>query len=362
MGKSWIAAAFATIAAAAPASAQNATLGQGAPVGAVEYARLTAQFTTLPLSPDEVRAIGRAELDRVLADIATVKTELGFEGSLPEYFEHLRTDDSLNYPNTDEGCAAYIADAKRAAEQVEARLDELLEPPPGLTALDVVAIPPDLPQEIVAMYAAPGVGLSASAPTPVERGTVVLNVTDGCAAPRLRLPALAWHEGVPGHHVQTAFALAAGLRPSPEPAAYFEGWALYAEQLPCELGLCEDPYDRLSVLYSAGARAGRVLIDVRLHVDGWTRENAEAFLLANTGLSEQQARLEVDRALARPSRVSAYTIGKVKFLELRARAEAAIGDRFDLRAFHRVLLEGGPVTLPDLETAVDAWIAEQAAG
>lgn len=347
--------------AAAQASAQQVpgASGDRIPVGAVEYARLTEQLTTLPLSPDEIRETAQRELDGALAGLGIVMEEVGFEGTTEEFFEFLRTDDRFYHPDTDEGRAAYLAEARRVAAEMAERLDELVEPPPTLTALDAMELPASYPPWTAAAIASPGMRFTPSDP-PLEIGALLFDLDDMRSAPTFAIPVLAYHEGVPGHHLQGTIEIGEfGSRQNIP--VYVEGWASYAMMLPKELGFFQDPYaeaGRLSV--SAGA-AARVLADVGLHVDGWTREEAVAFLLANTPATERRAQLDVERALARPATMSAYLVGMLKFQELRARAEAALGNGFDLRAFHHELLWPGQASLPDLEARIDAWIADTAA-
>jgi uncharacterized protein (DUF885 family) len=194
----------------------------------------------------------------------------------------------------------------------------------------------------------------------METGALLFRLDDMRSAPRFLLPVLAYHEGIPGHHLQTTMERASlgAATPAPRVPAYSEGWAAYAMMLPFELGLSGDPYAEAGRLSLLAGGAARMLVDVGLQVDGWTRDESVAFLLANTPASERDARLEVERSLARPATTSVYIVGMLEFRELRARAEAALGDAFDLRAFHQEVLRHGQLTLPALEEAVDRWIAD----
>jgi uncharacterized protein (DUF885 family) len=350
--------------AAGPVAAQDAAPGESiAAVGAEEYARLTELHTTLALTADDIRGIGRRELDRVLVEIQGEMDEVGFEGTTEEYFAFLRSDDRFYYPDTDEGRAAYLAEARRIAAEMGERLDALIEPPATLTALDAAPLPPNYPPWTTAAYASPGMRLTASAPV-METGALLFNLADMRSAPRFQIPVLSYHEGIPGHHLQLTIERAqprlAGQYSERIPA-YAEGWAAYAMQLPWELGLPQDPYANAGRLGLLSWGTARLLVDVGLAVDGWSREEAVAFLLANSALTERQARLEVERCVERPAASSVYMIGMLKFQELRARAEAVLGDEFDPREFHQVVLGQGQLTLPALENAVDVWIAEAAA-
>lgn len=346
---------------ACSAAAEDAASGQEfTPVGAAEYDRQTARNTTLALTADDIRAIGRRELDRAHEEMGAVLAEVGFIATIEEFFEHLRSDDRFYYPDTDEGREAYLAEARRRAAEMAERLDELIEPPATLTALDAAPIPPSYPPWTTAAYASPGMRLSASAP-PLETGALLFRLDDMRSSPRFLLPVLAYHEGIPGHHLQTTIERASlgDASPPPRVPVYSEGWAAYAMMLPFELGLSEDPYAEAGRLSLLAEGAARMLVDVGLQVDGWTQDEAVAFLLANTPASERRARLEVERSVARPATTSVYIVGMLKFQELRVRAETALGDDFDPRAFHRALLAQGQMPLPALEERADAWIAAE---
>ncbi len=354
------AAMLAVLRAAAPAVAQ-APAGEGvALLGAAAYDRLVEEHTTLPLTVEDIRYVGRRELDWAHGDLRAVMAELGFEGTLEDFFEHLRTDDRFYYPDTDEGRAAYLAEARRVAAEMGERLDELIEPPPALTGLDTAELPAHYPPWTTAAYGSPGLRLSASAPV-LERGALLFELDDMRSAPTFLIPALTYHEGIPGHHLQWTIeqALPPAERASPQyTPAYSEGWAAYAMMLPKELGLYQDPYAEVGRLSLLAEGAARMIVDVGLHVDGWTEDEAVAFLLANTPTSERRARLEIERSIAGPATTSVYIVGMLKLQQFRALAEGVLGEDFDRRAFHAELLRHGQAPLPALEEAVGRWIAE----
>ena len=335
--------------AAAPAAAQDALSP------AAEYARLTERYTTAAYTTDELRALGQSELERIGSELRAVMQEVGFDGSVEDFWNHLRTDDRFYYPDTADGRAAYLADAARIVAEIEARVGELVDLPPSssvmsLAPLQVGATPEGTAPVIAGGYNAP---TEDGAP-----GTLRFNLADMRSAPKFQMAAIAYHEGVPGHHLQMSVARdrPAGGPPQSGSGAFFEGWAHYAERLPLELDLYRDPYANAGRLGLEAWRAARLLADIGLAVDGWSRDRAIAFMLANTPLSQRQATLEIDRCIARPASTSVYIIGKVAFVDLRARAEAALGEAFDVRAFHYEALRHGPVSLPELEGVVDAWI------
>lgn len=332
--------AAAALAALVLAAAERASAD---PAGAAGFAVAIEGNTTVALTPDEARDLGRRELDRILADVRGVMAETGFEGTTEAFFAFLRDDDRFYQPDTAEGRAAYLAEAQRILDEMQARAGELIDPPPALRPL-------------AAEEMDGGAGTVAAA---AYGGRAIrFNLSDMRSAPTFMLAPIAYHEGVPGHHLQFAVPRAEGAAMTP---AFIEGWGHYAESLPDEIDLYPDPYARAGMLSLQAWRAARLLVDVGYHVDSWTRDEAVAFMLANTPLSERQVGLEVDRVMSAPAATSVYFIGKLKIEELRARAEAALGPGFDLRRFHRTMLEQSVPTLSALEEAMDAWLAAQTA-
>lgn len=338
--------------------------------GAV-YDHIVATQTSMPLTAEEARAIGERELARLLGEIETAAANAGFDGSVAALFDFLRTDDRFYYPNTDAGRAAYLAEATRVIERMRARLDEVVADPPEVP-LEVVRFSPEQESQAVSgMYRAGGRPIAGDSADTTSAAYVV-NLADMRAAPKYLLQALAHHEGLPGHHLQFMLeerrasrqAQATGVsaqalrfqRPRSF-GAHAEGWALYAEELPRELGLYDDPWSEVGRLGMEAWRAARLVVDVGIHRDGWTREEAIAFLLASTPLTETQARIEADRYARMPGQATSYMIGKLEIEELRARAESALGARFDLRAFHEEVLGYGSLPLPVLDEVIDRFIA-----
>jgi uncharacterized protein (DUF885 family) len=343
--------------------------------GAAYDAAIETQ-TSIPLTAEETRAIGERELARIHAEMAAVAADAGFVGTVAELFDFMRTGDQFYYPNTDEGRAAYLAEAERVIEAMRARLNEVVPDPPD-APLDVRRYPPEQESQAVAgMYQAGGRPIAGDSAESTSAAYVV-SLADMRAAPKYFLQPLAHHEGLPGHHLQFMLedrqrarrAAALGVSAEalrfapPRPSgAYSEGWALYAEELPRELGFYNDPWSEIGQLGMEAWRAARLVVDVGIHKDGWSRDAAIAHLLAYTPLSETQARIEVDRYARLPGQATSYMIGKLAIEEARARAEAALGADFDLRAFHQEVLGHGSPPLPVLDEVIDRWIVVRSAG
>jgi uncharacterized protein (DUF885 family) len=338
--------------------------------GAVYDGMIAAQTSTA-LTAGEARAIGERELARIHAEMVVAAPEGGFEGSAAALFDYMRTDDQFYYPNTDEGRAAYLAEARRVIDAMKARLGEVVPAPPD-APLEVRRYPPEQERQAIAgMYQAGGRPIAGDAAEATSAAYVVA-LADMSAAPKYFLQPLAHHEGLPGHHLQfmledrraaraaAATGVSAQALVFAQPrsfGAHAEGWALYAEELPRELGLYTDSWSVVGQLGMEAWRAARLVVDVGIHAEGWSRDEAIAFLLANTPLTETQARIEVDRYARLPGQATSYMIGKLAIEDARERAEAALGEDFDLRAFHDQVLGHGGLPLPVLDEVIDRWIA-----
>ena len=314
------------------------------------YHHLIASVTTTNLTSQEVRTIGERELARIHGEVRSVMQALGRTESLERFFEFLRTDDRFFYPDTDDGREAYLAETRRVLAEIRSRLDE------------VIVDPPDVPLEVVRNSS----GQEAEAlPMYMAGKAYLVPLADMRASPKYLLQTIAYHEGAPGHHLQ--FTVHQARRPDARRSsfltdqsanpAYAEGWGFYAERLAYELGLYTDPYANAGRLGMEAWRAARLVVDVGLNVDGWSEAQGIAFLLANTPLPEALARIEVRRFRNSPGHATAYMIGKLAIERQRARATAALGARFDLRAFHDQVLRYGPMPLTALEEVIDRWMA-----
>jgi uncharacterized protein (DUF885 family) len=324
------------------------------PRGDQFYRRALAQTTTTRLTAEEIYALGLAEVERIHRDIQAIMKQVGFEGTLAEFFAFVRTDDRFYYPNTDEGRSEYQRRATEIIETMSERLDELFETKPR-AAVIVKRVEPYRERSAGAAFYNPP-SLDGTRP-----GIYYLNLYDMRNLPRHEMEALALHEGIPGHHMQNAIALERDDLPMFRRfggyTAYGEGWGLYAERLGKELGFYQDPYADFGRLTMELWRACRLVVDTGIHHRRWTRERAIQWLEEHTPGSPGELRKAVDRYIVMPSQATAYTIGMLELLRLRDRARQDLGERFDLRAFHEVVLTNGPLPLDVLEHQIERWIA-----
>jgi len=320
--------------------------------GDLLYRRLVQQNTTLPLTAEEVHQIGLREVARNRAEMEAIRERVGFQGTLREFFEHLRTDPRFAAPSRDAMREGYYAIGRR----VDQRIGELFSTLPR-TRLEIREV-----EEFRERNASTGSYQNGN-PDGSRPGVFYYNAFDLPSRRTHGMEALYLHEGAPGHHFQISLAneneaLPAFMRFGGN-TAFVEGWGLYAETLWDELGMETDPYQRFGGLNADMYRSIRLVVDTGIHAKGWTREQAIRYMLDNSGVSETQARTEVERYIAIPGQALAYKIGQLKILELRARAERALGDRFDLRAFHEQVLMTGALPLTVLEHKIDDWIASR---
>ena len=329
------------------------------PDGEAYYNERLANQTTTNLTADEIHQIGLNEVARLKAEMEVIKNNVGFEGDLKAFFAMLRDskDDQRHYyPDTDEGRQAYIDDTTAAIENIKIKLASYFGLLPKAD-LEVRRVEPFREQPGAAQHYFPGT------PDGSRPGIYYAHLSDMTAMPKGELEVIAYHEGLPGHHMQIAiqqelenvptFRTQAGF------TAYSEGWGLYSELLAKEMeGTYTDPYSDFGRLGSEIWRAIRLVLDTGLHAKGWTEEQAVQYFLDNSAITEAQARSEVQRYMVLPGQATSYKIGMLKILELREKAEQALGDKFDIRGFHDAVLGGGAVPLSVLEAMIDQWIAE----
>ncbi|MEM7160138.1 MAG: DUF885 domain-containing protein [Myxococcota bacterium] len=308
------------------------------------------EYTTMPFSAVEVHDIGLDEIAKLDEEIAALgRTALGTQ-SLAETVARLREDPTLYFADSDEVEAAAVKGLALAKEAMPGffgilpRADCVVRRVPGHSA----------PQTHIGYYNPPHTDGS-------KPGEYFINVYAPTTRPRFEARVLAVHESIPGHHLQIAISqeLAAlpAFRRHSGYGAYVEGWALYTERLAEEMGLYEDDLDRMGMLSFDAWRAARLVVDTGIHAKGWTRAQAEAFMLEHTALTPTNIENEVDRYIGWPGQALGYKIGQLQIWEMRRAAEAALGERFELAEFHDVVLGGGPLPLPVLRERVDAWIA-----
>lgn len=324
------------------------------PDGDAYYAAQLRWNTTLPVAPGDVHRIGLEETERLHGEMLMVAGRAGFAGSLPELFAHVRSNDRFYYPDTAGGKAAYLDAMRAKIAAVTARLGELTSHVPGAGVL-VKPVEPWLEASAgTAGYFAP----SADGSRP---GILYVNTRAMRNLPIYELSALAYHEGVPGHHLEQAVTRALDALPKFRAfggyTAFSEGWALFAEQLPVGMGLYDDPWQEFGRLSMELMRAARLVTDTGVHALRWSREQAVAWLDENTPSNHADNVTAIQRYIVTPGQACAYEMGKLKLVELRDRARTKLGGRFDLRRFNDSVLGSGPLPLPMLEANIDAWIA-----
>jgi len=348
---------LATLAAIEPRAAGN----DGAwslPDGADYYAHRLAQSTTTDLRAEMIHRLGEGQVNEIHREMGRIKTQVGFTGTLQQFFVHLNENPQYKYPNTDEGRQAYLADARAFIAQAMAAAPRWFRrlPRAPLEVRAVEAFRQDT--AAVAFYNRPS-------PDGSRPGIFYVNLADMNQVLRPQVEAIAYHEGAPGHHFQ--IALAQELEGVPKfrrfggYGVYAEGWGLYAEGLGKEMGFYREPISEFGMLSTQLWRAIRLVVDTGIHHHRWTRERAIDYFMANGLLSRRDAAKEVERYFNNPGQATSYMIGRLKIVELRDRARAVLGDRFDIREFHAVVLESGAVPLDVLEELVDAWIASRRA-
>jgi uncharacterized protein (DUF885 family) len=330
------------------------TLGaRSLPDGEAYYRWRVRSYTTLPLEPDSVHALGLREVARIRAGMDSARQRAGFKGDHAGFLKFLRTDPRF-YAKTPEELLAHASFiAKRMDYKLPSLFGRLPRQPYG-----VVPVPAHLAPKYTA-------GRYSGAPiTGARAGEYWVNTYDLPSRPLYNLEALTLHEGVPGHHLQTALAQELGDLPDFRRHSYLsafgEGWGLYSEHLGREAGFYTDPYSDFGRLTYEMWRACRLVVDTGIHWKGWTRQQAIDYMASNTALPLREVTTEVDRYISWPGQALAYKIGELEIKSLRAEAERALGDRFDIRAFHDVVLKNGSIPLPTLRREVRAWIAATA--
>ncbi|MFT5829410.1 MAG: hypothetical protein ACI9AB_002381, partial [Urechidicola sp.] len=296
---------------------------------------------------------------RIHSEMELIKAEVEFEGTLLEFFEFIKNKEDLYYPNTDEGREAYLTANIKIKEDMEARLDDLFITKPK-AELEVRRVEPYREESAgTAFYNSP-------APDGSRPGIYYANLHDMSQMPKYEMEALTYHEAIPGHHMQLSIAQEIENLPlyrtrDAHYTSYVEGWGLYSEFVPKEMGFYEDPYSDFGRLSMELFRSVRLVVDVGIHVKKWTREEGIQFYLDHTPSPEGECISMVERHIVMPSQATAYKIGQLKILSLREKAKEALGELFDIREFHEVVLINGSVPLDILEELVDAWIVEKKA-
>ena len=317
------------------------------------YANRLARITTTDYSAEKIHQLGLSEVARIHEEMKGIMKKVGFKGDLQQFFAFMRDDPQFYYPDTAEGKAEYLAEATRLIDTMKSRLDELFIVKPKADMV-VKAVEPFREQSAgKAFYEQPS--MDGSRP-----GIYYANLYRMSGMPKYQMEALAYHEGIPGHHMQIAIAQELDNVPKFRKfggyTAYIEGWGLYTEFLPKEIGMYQDPYSDFGRLAMELWRACRLVVDTGLHNKKWTREQAIQYLVDTTPNSKGEAVNAIERYIVMPGQATAYTVGMLKMLELREKAKTALGDKFDIRQFHDVVLKNGAVPLDVLEQLVDQYI------
>ena len=325
------------------------------PDGKAYYDFLAAYYTTTDLSAEAIHQTGLKEVARIRAEMEKIKTEVGFKGSLGEFFTYLRTDPKFFHKTPAALLEAYQATAKRIDPEL-VKISRIIPRQP----YGVRPIPDNVAPDTTTAYYLPG-ALDGS-----RAGFYYVNLYKPEVRPTWEMIPLSLHEAVPGHHFQFARGLELPDAPMFRRTGYFvaygEGWGLYAERLGYDMGLYDDPYDRMGQLAYDMWRAVRLVVDTGMHAKGWSREQAIAYFTDNAPKTGQDITNEIDRYIGTPGQALAYKIGQLKISELRERAHQALGANFDVRDFNDEVLSTGSVPLSVLEQHIDAWIAAKRPG
>lgn len=320
--------------------------------GPAYYAWLVRSHTTTAMTPGQVHALGLKEVARIHAEMDQVIAEVHFHGSFQEFQAKLRSDPQFYVASRE----ALLEKASTIAKRIDGELPKWFGLLPRLP-YGVREVPREIEEGYTTARYWPG------SPEQGQAGGYMVNTSHLDQRPLYELPALTLHEAVPGHHLQIALAqenkVIPVFRRNDDLTAFVEGWALYAEKLGIDMGIYRSPYEQFGRLSMEMWRACRLVVDTGIHHEGWSRDQAIAYMAANTALAQKNIEVEVDRYIGWPGQALGYKIGELKILELRHRAESQLGEKFDIRRFHDLVLGEGPLPLDILEQRVDAWIAGQ---
>ncbi len=325
------------------------------PKGADWYTVALELQTTTKMTANEIHELGLSEVARIHGEIDKIRETVAFKGDKRAFFDFMRTDKQFYLPNTDEGRAKYLATAQGYLDVMYKRLPEYFGRLPKA---------PLIVKRVESFREQPGGAAHYYGPTPdgKQPGIFYAHLVDMSAVSLWALESLAYHEGVPGHHMQIAIQNELTdipvFRTQYGYGAFAEGWGLYSEDLGKTMGGFMDPYNDFGRLSSELWRAVRLVLDTGLHAKGWTEDEAVAWAMANSARPESSIKSEVKRYLLNPAQATTYKIGMIKILELRDEARAELGDKFDWKAFHDTVITGGSLPLPVLETRVRTWITK----
>ena len=326
------------------------------PGGNEYYASRLKTMTTTELSAKEIHQIGLDEVDRIHEEMRAIMSRVGFESNLQDFFKYLKDEPRFTYPDTEAGREDYIKEATRIIETISKRLDEVFLKLPK-AKLEVRRV------EAFREKTAGKAFYSRGTPDGSRPGYYYANLNDINDMPKYQMEALAYHEGNPGHHMQLSISQELSgvpeFRKHNSVTAYTEGWGLYSEFFPKEMGFYDDPYSDFGRLAMELWRAARLVVDTGIHDKKWTRTEAIDYLLANTPNPKNDCEKAIERYIVMPGQATAYKIGMMKILELRENAKDKLQEKFDIRSFHDTVINSGPVPLNILEERVDSWINKE---
>ncbi|MFQ5512474.1 MAG: DUF885 family protein [Candidatus Krumholzibacteriia bacterium] len=326
------------------------------PGGSGFYKNRLARMTTTNLTARQIHSIGISEVSRIHEEMRSIMHKVGYGGTLQEFFTFMREDSQFYYDDTDAGRAAYLAGAVQVIDRMRDRLDDLFLIKPQASIIVKAVEPFRAKSAGKAFYQRPS-------PDGKRPGVYYANLYRMADMPTYQMEALAFHEGIPGHHMQLATAMELDDIPSfrryASYTAYIEGWGLYSEYIPKEIGFYEDPYSDFGRLAMELWRACRLVVDTGIHANRWSRQRAINYLMKNTPNPRGDAVKAIERYIVIPGQATAYKIGMIRILEMRDEARKTLGDRFDIREFHTLVLKNGPVPLDTLEQLVANWLASK---
>lgn len=343
-----------------PKAAVNATgVGSTHPNGKAYYEYQLHQMTTTDMTAEEIHALGLKEVERIKGEMTALKDKVGFKGDLDAFFAFIDSDPQFNFPDTDAGRKAYLDAATKDIANIKKELPNYFGLLPKAD-LEVKRVEAFRERDGAAQHYFPGT------PDGSRPGVYYVHLSDMKSMPKPELEVIAYHEGLPGHHMQISIAQeltgVPKFRTQANFTAYAEGWGLYAEWLAKEMpNTYQDPYSEFGRLSSEMWRAIRLVVDTGLHAKGWTEQQAVEYFDANSAVPLTAIKSEVQRYLIMPGQATAYKVGMIRIQELRKKAETELGDKFDIKGFHDAVLGGGALPLTLLERRVDQWIASRKA-
>ncbi|MEO0336556.1 MAG: DUF885 domain-containing protein, partial [Pseudomonadota bacterium] len=324
------------------------------PEGKEFYNVMLENYTTTNVTADEIHNLGLSDVKRIHEEMSAIQKQVKVSGTLQDFFKHVQKNKKLFYTQSKAGKNRFLADTQKIIDDMTAKLPTVFGILPK-AALEVKPVEPFREKSSAsAFYTGP-------APDGSRPGIYYVNLVDMKEQPKYTMEALAYHEAIPGHHMQIAISMELEGLPKFRKygisfAAYSEGWGLYSEFVPKEMGFYKDPYSDFGRLSMELLRAIRLVVDTGIHSKKWTREQAIDYVVANSPGDKAEAVRSIERYIVIPGQATSYKIGMLKILEIREKAKAKLGDKFDLAAFHDQVLKNGPLPLDILESQIEKWV------